>query len=357
MTGRRIKAATAAALLIGSSSLALGAGVSHALASSAPVSTATVPTSTTYGYESYAGSAKYLAYGRFAVETNGRLAPTGELFVRTIHGKPRKIAAISRAHGAVSVAGSMLVHEESDLTGSATTVTWTNLATGAHGTFESQNGVYAAPTGWITITYSAATPQVGTVYLHAAAGGTTKLGTPRPHGGGFGLSVGPSTVVADSPYEDLGNGRAEYVSLNHPGKFHPLIPVSEQTVSARCDSITSKFIACYTTGSKQTAAIYTVTGKLIASTTRHCPVVPAVDGSSMAWVVQAGSSCPSHQLVIVSPHAQAKVVPGTFGVGTPTAAFGRIVVGKHLVDGNRWFKQLVVITSGGNQRTILGGKP
>jgi hypothetical protein len=340
----------AVAAVIGMSLLPLGAAASHALTSTEPASTPP-----TYGYESYAGTSKYLAYGRFAVEATGRLASTGDLLVRTLHGNPREIATISRSLGSVSMAGSMLVHEELSAPDSTTTVTWTNLTTGAHGTFSTDASVTAAPNGWLTTDYSAEAPHAGTVYLHRATGGTTTLGTPHPDGTGFALTVGPSTVVADSPYDDVGNGTAEYVALNHPGTFHPLVPTSDGAVSAECDSVTSRFIACNTAGSTDTNAIYSVTGKLIIRTSRHCPQsVPAIDGASMAWVVQAGASCPSHELVIVSSQGKARIVAGPFGIGTPTSAFGKIVVGKHLVGGNRWFKEFVVVRSTGHQRTILG---
>jgi hypothetical protein len=274
--------------------------------------------------------------------------------VKTLHGKPRKIATVSRSLDDVGLAGPMLVRNTSSLTGSPITVTWLNLASGAHGTFQSNDPVIAAPTGWITTQAAAAAPHAETVYLHTPSGRTTTLGTPHPDGTSFGLTVSKTTAVADSPYDDLGDGTAQYVALNHSGKFHPLVPASDGDVTARCDSVTSRFIACNTSGAKGKNALYSATGKLIVSSTRHCLTGPAVDGASMAWVTQGGSSCPSHQLVIVSPQGKAQIVPGTFGIGTPTATFGKIVVGKHLAGGNRWFKELVVVTSSGSERTLLG---
>ncbi len=354
MIGRRTKVA-AVALAIGSSSLALDWTASQASANGSTVSRAA---SATYALAAYAGSAKYLVYGRFTVGLGrqGRLAPTGELFVRTLHGKPRNLGTVSRTLDQVSLAGPMLVRERLSETGAPSTVAWHNLATGVRGSFETRNAVIAAPTGWIITKIAAAAPHAQVVYLYHAAGGRTRLGSPHPDGSGFSLSVSASTVVASSPYDDVGNGTAEYVALSHPGTFHPLVPASDKDVTARCDSVTGKFVACGTSGSADRNALFSVTGNLIVRTRRHCPQsgVPAVDGSSMAWVVQHGSPCPSHRLVIVSPQGKTTVVPGTFGIGTPTAAFGKIVVGKHLAGGNRYFTELVVVTSTGHQRVIVG---
>jgi hypothetical protein len=303
-----------------------------------------------YRLTALAGSSKFFVYSKFGVYADGRRAHSGALFVKQLHGKSHRIAMITSAFGNFSIDRSMLVYGQGEGPNTATQhVYWRSLSTGAHGSFVSPVGAFAAPNGWVTAQQSAGPSSAYVLSLHTTTGRTTRLGSPDPAGSTIDISVGGDTLVVYEPFPDSGsNGAVKWMSFSRPGKFHQLIS-TPQGDSSICRSVTSKYIACnYSDNTADTNRLYTVTGKLVVSTAKDCTNgPPAVVGDSIMWVTVLGGSCPVGRTTFLSPTGKVSFAKGNNLIGIPVSAFGKIVIA------SRSPRKLVLVSSATQRRVFV----
>ncbi|HTW19002.1 MAG TPA: hypothetical protein VME70_02185 [Mycobacteriales bacterium] len=263
-----------------------------------------------------AGDAKYVVYS--AVDTNR--ANSLVLYYLTRHGKPHRVTTVSANAYAFSLAGSILVYEDSNPSNPNANATfrWRDLLTGAHGS--THGGFTATPSGWINTTNA----QGRTLESVTVSGKVTILGAPFPRGAQYNTIYANGEVVAYNPTDGSGNGAAKWVSLAHPGVFHTLISEGKAHSTAVCPNATGNRIVCAVyRGLKPSLRLYSLHGKLIVKTTHCAKGVPAVLNNLIAWVPSA-DHCPVG-LRFVNAEGAVKTAPKPLVSGDVISALGGVV--------------------------------
>lgn len=275
--------------------------------------------------EAVAGSARFLAYIEYAT-VDGHPAKLAQLFERTAQGATRKVGTVNRRLSEFSLVGRYL---SSALVSADGRVRVWNLNTGREHdrtTPHLAEWFGAAPHGYLIIQArqdEAGYHNLATVSL---SGTVTSLGSPFPSGSHYNVTVNAHRYVAYVIDGSRPRG-VRTATFAHPGQITTVMRSNGRSSAPMtyCGVPSARFIACDTDSNRYALQIRSLSGKLVASTSRFDGLYqrPAMVAGSAYWLTQT----PRSRLRQLTSAGTVTTSTREFANDDPISAFHEVILG------------------------------